>query len=92
MASGKYRRRPIGQARQEEGRSLKEEYGAGEQEELVVERRSVAKISRISSAIAAAAMAALALVGAVSLASPELRAIMADIAMEAVREVKLPTT
>ena len=53
-----------------------------------MQRRSVVKLSKAYSAVAGAVMAALALIGAVALARPELRAILAEIILEAVREIR----
>lgn len=71
-----------------DGQNLRERYEKERKEELVIQRQSVVKLSRACSAVAGALMAALALAGVVSLASPELRAILAEIILEAVREMK----
>ena len=67
---------------------LREQYGGEEKEELVVQRRTIVKLSQAYQAVAGAVMTALALVGAVSLLRPELREVLAEIILEAVREIK----
>ncbi len=67
---------------------LKEQYEEKKKEELIVQRRAVVKLSRVYSAVAGAVMTALALIGTVALARPELREILAEIILEAVREIR----
>ncbi len=68
--------------------SLKEQYEEEKKEELVVQKRAVVKLSQVYSAVTGAVMAALALIGIVSLVCPELRAVLAEIILEAVREIR----
>lgn len=70
------------------GTSLKEQYREEKKEDLVVQNSAVVKLSQAYSAAVKAVMAALALVGVVSLARPELRQILAEILLEAIREIK----
>lgn len=87
--NSKYKRRILGAEKHDtDTESLKEQYEVEEKQELVVQRRSVMKLSKVYSAVAGALMAVLALVGVISLLRPELRAIMAEIVMEAVREIQ----
>ena len=89
MEEGKYKRRFMAAEAPAAGEvDLKEQYEERKKEELVVQRRSVVKLSKAYSAVAGAVMAALALIGAVALARPELRAILAEIILEAVREIR----
>lgn len=87
---GKYKLRfmPAGRPADEERMSLKEQYGEKEKKELVVQKSVAVKLSQIHTGLARAVMAALALAGAVSLARPELRQILAGIILEAIREIK----
>lgn len=70
------------------GPSLKEQYEEKKKEELIVQKSTVMKLSQIYTAIVRAVMAALALIGGISLARPELRTILAEIILEAIREIK----
>jgi len=89
MAEGKYKRRFMTVETPHTGEvDLKEQYEEKKKEELVVQRRSVVKLSKAYSAMAGAVMAALALIGAVALVRSELRAILAEIILEAVREIR----
>ena len=89
MDEGKYKRRFMGAEKSDtETANLQEQYEEEKKDELIVQRRSVVKLSQVYSVIAGAVMAVLALVGAVSLLKPELRAIMAEIILEAVREIQ----
>lgn len=70
------------------GTSLKEQYEEEKKEELIVQNSTVVKLSQAYSAVVKAVMAALVLVGVVSLVRPELRQILAEILLEAIREIK----
>ncbi|WP_251500802.1 hypothetical protein [Otoolea muris] len=90
MENRKYRPRLMsaGRPMDGEGKSLKEQYGEEKKEELIVPKSAAVKLSRAYSAVVQAVMAAFALIGGVSLARPELRAILAGIILEAIREIK----
>lgn len=87
---GKYKQRLMSAGRPTDGAvpSLKEQYEEKKKEELVVQKRAVMKLSQLYTAIVRAVMAALALIGGISLARPELRTILAEILLEAIREIK----
>lgn len=90
MEGNKYKQRFISAGCPKDGDrpSLKEQYEEKKKEELVVQKSAVVKLSRIYTAIVRAVMAALALIGGISLTRPELRTILAEIFLEAVREIK----
>lgn len=89
MEERKYKQRFMAASRPAaSGQDLKERYEEKKKEELVVQKQSVIKLSQVYSAFAGAFMAALALVGAVSLVRPELREILIEIILEAVREIR----
>lgn len=86
MPGGKYKSRlmPAGAERT----SLKERYGEKEKKELAVQKSAAVRISQAYTALARAVMAVLAMAGGVSLTRPELRHILAEIILAAVREIK----
>lgn len=83
---GKYKLRLM--PAEEERTNLKEQYGEKEKKELAVQKSAAVRLSQICTALARSVMAVLALAGGVSLVRPELRHILAEIILAAVREIK----
>lgn len=88
METKKYKKRLNTREIQNEDPSLKHKYQKEEKKELTVHKSSVLRISGIYSWTVKTVMAIFALIGFVSILRPELRMILAELFVEAYREIR----